>query len=112
MPTGDRSPARTCPGPVAGTGVGGRIRKQDVLDAAAKPAEETPLTALRVAELAMEAGVPPGVLNVVPGGGPEVGEPLGRHMDVDALSFTGSSNCMTMGMPTPTVVSRSGKIVG
>jgi gamma-glutamyl-gamma-aminobutyraldehyde dehydrogenase len=56
-----------------------------------KPAEETSLTALRVAELAMEAGVPRGVLNVVPGTGPEVGEPLGRHMDVDMVSFTGST---------------------
>jgi gamma-glutamyl-gamma-aminobutyraldehyde dehydrogenase len=56
-----------------------------------KPAEETSLTALRVAELAMEAGVPPGVFNVVPGTGPEVGEPLGRHMDVDMISFTGST---------------------
>jgi gamma-glutamyl-gamma-aminobutyraldehyde dehydrogenase len=56
-----------------------------------KPAEETTLTTLRVAELAMEAGLPRGVLNVVPGGGAEVGEPLGRHMDVDAVSFTGST---------------------
>jgi gamma-glutamyl-gamma-aminobutyraldehyde dehydrogenase len=56
-----------------------------------KPAEETSLTALRIAELAMEAGVPGGVFNVLPGSGPEVGEPLGRHMDVDALSFTGST---------------------
>ena len=56
-----------------------------------KPAEETSLTALRVAELAMEAGVPPGVLNVLPGTGPDVGEPLGRHMDVDMVSFTGST---------------------
>ena len=56
-----------------------------------KPAEETSLTALRVAELAMEAGLPAGVFNVVTGTGPEVGEPLGRHMDVDALSFTGST---------------------
>ena len=56
-----------------------------------KPAEETYLTALRLAELAMEAGLPAGVLNVLPGSGPEVGEPLGRHMDVDALSFTGST---------------------
>lgn len=56
-----------------------------------KPAEETSLTALRVAELAMEAGVPPGVFNVVTGSGPEVGEPLGRHMDVDTISFTGST---------------------
>ncbi len=56
-----------------------------------KPAEETSLTALRVAELAMEAGIPAGVLNVVPGMGPDVGEPLGRHMDVDMISFTGST---------------------
>ena len=56
-----------------------------------KPAEQTSLTALRLGELAIEAGVPPGVLNVVTGLGPEVGEPLGRHMDVDALTFTGST---------------------
>ena len=56
-----------------------------------KPAMETTLTALRVAELAMEAGLPRGVLNVVPGGGAEVGEPIGRHMDIDAVSFTGST---------------------
>jgi gamma-glutamyl-gamma-aminobutyraldehyde dehydrogenase len=56
-----------------------------------KPAMETALTALRVAELAMEAGVPAGVLNVLPGGGAEVGEPIGRHMDIDMVSFTGST---------------------
>ena len=56
-----------------------------------KPAKETTLTALRIAELAMEAGVPAGVFNVLPGGGAEVGEPLGRHMDVDMVSFTGST---------------------
>ncbi len=56
-----------------------------------KPAEQTSLTALRLAVLALEAGVPPGVLNVVTGMGPDVGEPLGRHMDVDALTFTGST---------------------
>ena len=56
-----------------------------------KPAEETSLTALRVAELASEAGVPKGVLNVIPGGGADVGEPLGRHADVDMVSFTGST---------------------
>lgn len=56
-----------------------------------KPAEETTLTALRIAELAYEAGVPAGVLNVVTGSGPDVGEPLGRHMDIDAISFTGST---------------------
>ncbi|MEX3010782.1 aldehyde dehydrogenase [Hoeflea sp. TYP-13] len=56
-----------------------------------KPAEETSITALRIAELAMEAGIPRGVFNVVTGTGPEVGEPLGRHMDVDVVSFTGST---------------------
>lgn len=56
-----------------------------------KPAKETTLTALRVAELAMEAGIPAGVFNVLPGGGAEVGEPLGKHMDVDMVSFTGST---------------------
>lgn len=56
-----------------------------------KPAQETSLTALRLAELASEAGIPAGVFNVLPGGGAEVGEPLGRHMDVDMVSFTGST---------------------
>lgn len=55
-----------------------------------KPAEQSPLTALAVAELAGEAGVPPGVLNVVPGFGEEAGEPLGRHPAVDKIAFTGS----------------------
>jgi gamma-glutamyl-gamma-aminobutyraldehyde dehydrogenase len=56
-----------------------------------KPAEQTSLTALRIAELACEAGLPRGVLNVVPGMGPDVGEPMGRHGDIDMLSFTGST---------------------
>ena len=56
-----------------------------------KPAEETSLTALRVAELAAEAGLPRGVLNIVTGTGVAVGEPLGRHPDVDMISFTGST---------------------
>ena len=56
-----------------------------------KPAEQTSLTALRVAELAHEAGIPRGVFNVVTGTGSEVGEPLGRHPDVDMVSFTGST---------------------
>ncbi len=56
-----------------------------------KPAEQTSLTALRVAELAHMAGVPRGVLQVLPGDGAAVGEPLGRHMDVDMVSFTGST---------------------
>ena len=57
-----------------------------------KPAEQTSTTALRVAELAHEAGIPRGVLQVLPGEGPTVGEPLGRHMDVDMVSFTGSTD--------------------
>jgi len=56
-----------------------------------KPAMETTLTALRVAELASAAGLPRGVMNVLPGDGPTVGEPIGRHMDVDLVSFTGST---------------------
>ncbi len=56
-----------------------------------KPAEQTSLTALRVAELALEAGLPRGVLNVIPGMGPEVGEPMGRHPGIDMISFTGST---------------------
>ncbi|MEM9776000.1 MAG: aldehyde dehydrogenase family protein, partial [Chloroflexota bacterium] len=56
-----------------------------------KPAEQTSMTALRMAELAHEAGVQAGVFNVVCGMGPDVGEPLGKHMDVDMVSFTGST---------------------
>jgi len=56
-----------------------------------KPADQTSLTALRVAELACEAGVPRGVLQVLPGTGEAVGEPLGLHNDVDMVSFTGST---------------------
>ena len=56
-----------------------------------KPAEETSLTALRVAELAFEAGIPAGVLNVVTGTGPDVGEPIGLHHGIDMVSFTGST---------------------
>jgi gamma-glutamyl-gamma-aminobutyraldehyde dehydrogenase/4-guanidinobutyraldehyde dehydrogenase/NAD-dependent aldehyde dehydrogenase len=55
-----------------------------------KPAEQSPLTALALAELASEAGLPAGVLNVVPGFGPEAGAPLGRHPAVDKIAFTGS----------------------
>ena len=54
-----------------------------------KPAEQTPLTALRVAALAQEAGFPDGVINVVPGYGPTAGAALSRHKDVDKLAFTG-----------------------
>ncbi|MGI9666337.1 MAG: aldehyde dehydrogenase [Acidimicrobiia bacterium] len=57
-----------------------------------KPAEQAPLSALRVAELALEAGIPPGVLNVVPGFGETAGRALGLHNDVDAVTFTGSTD--------------------
>jgi aldehyde dehydrogenase (NAD+) len=55
-----------------------------------KPAELTPLTALRIGELALEAGFPPGVLNVVPGFGSKAGAALVEHPDVDKITFTGS----------------------
>jgi gamma-glutamyl-gamma-aminobutyraldehyde dehydrogenase len=56
-----------------------------------KPAEQSPLSALMLAELASEAGLPDGVLNVVPGYGEDAGQALGRHQDVDCLAFTGST---------------------
>jgi len=56
-----------------------------------KPSEKSPLTAMRLAELAVEAGLPPGVFNVVPGFGHEAGEALALHMEVDAIGFTGST---------------------
>ncbi|MBV8868142.1 MAG: aldehyde dehydrogenase family protein, partial [Acetobacteraceae bacterium] len=55
-----------------------------------KPAEEAPLTPLRIAELCQEAGVPPGVVNVVPGYGETAGAALAAHPDVDKVAFTGS----------------------
>src|SRR3990167_8433522 len=56
-----------------------------------KPSEKSPLTALRMGDLALEAGIPPGVFNVVPGFGAEAGSPLALHMDVDCIAFTGST---------------------
>jgi 4-guanidinobutyraldehyde dehydrogenase / NAD-dependent aldehyde dehydrogenase len=56
-----------------------------------KPSEKSPLSAIRVAELAAEAGIPDGVFNVLPGFGPGAGEALALHMDVDGLVFTGST---------------------
>src|SRR5271169_612062 len=56
-----------------------------------KPAEQTPLTALRVGELILEAGFPEGVVNLLPGYGPTAGAALARHMDVDKVAFTGST---------------------
>lgn len=57
-----------------------------------KPAEQTSMTALRLAELATEAGLPPGVLNVVPGPGETAGAAIGLHPDIDVVSFTGSTD--------------------
>ncbi len=56
-----------------------------------KPAEEAPLSALMMAEILTQAGVPPGVVNVVPGPGPTAGAALAGHMDVDRVTFTGST---------------------
>jgi len=56
-----------------------------------KPAEQTPLSALRLGELAMEAGLPPGVLNIVTGFGETAGAALAAHPDVDKIAFTGST---------------------
>ena len=54
-----------------------------------KPAEQTPMTALRLGELIVEAGFPPGVVNIVPGYGPTAGAALATHPDVDKVAFTG-----------------------
>ena len=56
-----------------------------------KTSEKTPLSALKIASLAKEAGFPPGVLNVVSGHGMPAGNALASHMDVDKIAFTGST---------------------
>jgi aldehyde dehydrogenase (NAD+) len=56
-----------------------------------KPAEQTPLTALRVGELILEAGFPPGVVNILPGYGPTAGAAIANHMDINKVAFTGST---------------------
>jgi aldehyde dehydrogenase (NAD+) len=56
-----------------------------------KPAEQTPLSALRIGELILEAGFPEGVVNLLPGFGPTAGAAIARHMDVDKVAFTGST---------------------
>jgi len=56
-----------------------------------KPAEQTPLTALRLGELIMEAGFPNGVVNILPGFGPSAGQALAQHHLVDKVAFTGST---------------------
>jgi aldehyde dehydrogenase (NAD+) len=56
-----------------------------------KPAEQTPLTALKIGELIMEAGFPPGVVNILPGYGPTAGAAIANHPDIDKVAFTGST---------------------
>jgi aldehyde dehydrogenase (NAD+) len=56
-----------------------------------KPAEQTPLSALRIGELIIEAGFPEGVVNILPGYGPTAGAAIARHLDVDKVAFTGST---------------------
>jgi aldehyde dehydrogenase (NAD+) len=56
-----------------------------------KTAEQTPLSALRIGELLIEAGFPPGVVNILPGYGPTAGAAIARHMDIDKVAFTGST---------------------
>ncbi len=56
-----------------------------------KPAEQTPLTALKLGEIAIEAGLPAGVLNIIPGYGPTAGAAIATHPDVDKVAFTGST---------------------
>lgn len=63
-----------------------------------KPAEQTPLSALRLAELMRKAGVPDGVINIVPGFGETAGQAIGRHHDIDTVSFTGSTEVGRMFM--------------
>ena len=56
-----------------------------------KPAEQTPLTALKLGELLMDAGFPPGVVNILPGYGPTAGAAIANHVDIDKVAFTGST---------------------
>ena len=56
-----------------------------------KPAEQTPLTALYFGKLVIEAGIPPGVVNIIPGLGSTAGKALAEHLDVDKIAFTGST---------------------
>ncbi|MFK7838249.1 MAG: aldehyde dehydrogenase [Sulfitobacter sp.] len=63
-----------------------------------KPAEQTPLTTIRLAELMREAGVPDGVINIVPGYGETAGKAIGLHNDIDTVSFTGSTEVGRMFM--------------
>jgi delta 1-pyrroline-5-carboxylate dehydrogenase len=73
-----------------------------------KPAQQSPLSATLLAQLFVEAGGPPGVFNVVHGTGESAGKPLALHMDVDKISFTGSSTVGKL-MPTNKIEKTSGR---
>lgn len=79
-----------------------------------KPAEQTPLTALKTAELALKAGIPPGVFNVLPGYGPTAGAALVKHLDVGKIAFTGSTEVgqLIMGMAAANIKSVSLELGG
>jgi aldehyde dehydrogenase (NAD+) len=73
-----------------------------------KPSEVTPINAYLVAEAVHEAGLPPGVFNMVVGNGPECGEALSLSDDVDLISFTGSTRAVSIRQPMlPTTVSHA-----
>ncbi|HEY1593332.1 MAG TPA: aldehyde dehydrogenase family protein [Solirubrobacteraceae bacterium] len=76
------------PGPITANDVGPAIAVGNTI--VVKPAEDAPLTCLLLAKLALQAGIPPGVFNVVTGFGAEAGEPLAGHQGVRRMSFTGS----------------------
>jgi acyl-CoA reductase-like NAD-dependent aldehyde dehydrogenase len=75
-----------------------------------KPSEKSPLTAIRVAELAAEAGIPEGVFNVVPGFGQTAGKALALHDDVDCIAFTGSTAVWSAAARAPILSSRTAPI--
>ncbi len=77
------------PMPIAGWGLAPALAAGNTV--VLKPAEYTPLTALRIGELALDAGIPPGVLTILPGRGAVVGERLVQHPDVRKIVFTGST---------------------
>jgi aldehyde dehydrogenase (NAD+) len=82
------------PAQMFGRTIGGTLAAGNA--AVMKPAEEACLSVLRLAELALEAGIPPGVINVVTGLGEEAGAALASHPDIDFLSFTGSPEVGTL----------------
>ena len=82
------------PAQMFGRTIGGTLAAGNA--AVMKPAEEACLSVLRLAELALEAGIPPGVLNIVTGLGEEAGAALAAHPDIDLISFTGSPEVGTL----------------